>query len=195
MSTAKPLHVAEHRGLRELYAMARQLRDHWRALGARIANGAPVQAALLRDGSSAARGLIGELTDLTAGRGLHGRPAAQGLGARLASVHSALVDTTLEVNQALRVAVLDVVHVVTLLEYVALLAARRGDAELEVFLTGWAERMRIHEVAIRAGAVSLASDPDAAVAVAAPGIAGRAGHGLATVAGTIGEWVDRRAAR
>ncbi|MEA2187743.1 MAG: hypothetical protein QOK16_2754 [Solirubrobacteraceae bacterium] len=195
MSDIDALHTAEHRALRELYVMARKLRDHWRALGGRIQTSAPHQAALLRDGSDVARGLIGELIDITPARGLHGQPAAEGLGARLASMHSALLDTALEVNQALRFAALEVAHVVTLLDYVAQLAARRGDQELEAFLTGWAERMREHEAAIRAAAVSLAKDPDTAVEAAAPGIAGRAGHGLATAAGTIGEWIDGRAAR
>src|SRR5688572_15007238 len=111
------MHPVEHRGLRELYAMTRQLRDHWRALAGRLEAGAPQQAQLLRDGSDLARTLLGELTDVTAERGLYGQPLAQGLGARLAGVHSALLDTSLEVHQALRFAVLDVVHVVTLLEF------------------------------------------------------------------------------
>lgn len=195
MSDAKPMHPAEHRALRELYAMARQLHDHWRTLGRRIQTSAPDQAALLRDGSDAARGLIGELTEMTAARGIYGRPAAQGLGARLASAHSALLDTTLEVNQALRFAVLDIAHVATLLDYVATLAGRRGDDELEACLKRWGQQLRDREAAIRAATIALANDPDTAVAAAAPGIAGRAGHGLATLAGTIGEWVDGRAAR
>ena len=189
------MHPAEHRGLRELYATSRQLRDHWRTLAARIARMAPEQAELLRDGSDVARGLIGELTDVTAARGLYGRPAAQGFGARLASLHSVLLDTTLEINQALRISVLDIAHVVTLLEYLEPLAAHRGDEELETFLATWAATMRAQEEGVRAAAIALAADPDLAIAAAAPGIAGRAGHGLATLAGTLGEWVDGRAAR
>ena len=38
------MHSLEHRGLRELYAMTRQLRDHWRALAARLEARAPQQA-------------------------------------------------------------------------------------------------------------------------------------------------------
>jgi hypothetical protein len=189
------VHPAEHRGLRELYVMARQLRDHWRALAGRLEAAAPEQAALLREGSDAARALIGELADVTAARGLHGRPAAQGFGARLASLHTVVLDTTLEVNQALRFAVLDVVHVVVLLEYLAALARTDGDGELEAFLAGWTPRMRVHEEALRRAAVALAGAPDTAVGAAAPGLAGRIAHGAATAAGTLGEWVDGRAAR
>ncbi|HTN25610.1 MAG TPA: hypothetical protein VL120_16600 [Solirubrobacteraceae bacterium] len=189
------MHPAEHRGLRELYVAARQLRDHWRSLAARLQSGAPAEAALLMAGSDLARGLIGELTDVTAARGLHGRPAAQGFGARLASVHSVLLDTALEVNQALRFAVLDVVHVVTLLDYLAVLADGEGDSALEAFLAGWAPRMRAQEEAIRAAAVALGAAPDASIAAAAPGLPGRVMHGAANVVGTLGEWVDGRAAR
>jgi hypothetical protein len=189
------VYPAEHRGLRELYVMARQLRDHWRALAGRLEASAPEQAALLREGSDDARALIGELAGVTAARGLHGRPAAQGFGARLASLHTVLLDTSLEINQALRIAVLDVVHVVVLLEYLAALARADADGELEAFLAGWAPRMGVHEQALRAAAVALGDAPDAAVGAAATGLAGRILHGGATAVGTLGEWVDARAAR
>ena len=187
------MHPAEHRGLRELDVTARQLRDHWRTLAERLESGAPQQSALLREGSDLARTLLGELTDVTAARGLHGRLAAQGFGAQLASLHSALLDTTLEVNQALRFATLDVVHVVTLLDYLAALAHADADPELEAFLAGWAPRMREQEDAIRAAAVAVAGTPDDAIRAAAPGIAGRVMHGAFNAVGTVGEWVDRRA--
>jgi hypothetical protein len=132
---------------------------------------------------------------VTAARGLGGRPAAQGVGARLAGARLALLDSTLEVNQALRVAVLDAQHVGTLLEYLARLAAQRGDAELQAFLAGWSERLRVHEHAVRDAAIALGDDPDAAIAIATPGLAGRAGHGIAAALGTVGEWVDGRAVR
>ncbi|HEX8158394.1 MAG TPA: hypothetical protein VF526_13505 [Solirubrobacteraceae bacterium] len=62
-------------------------------------------------------------------------------------------------------------------------------------MTSWTKGMREQEPAVRTAAVSLAGDPYTAVEAAAPGIAGRAGHGPATAAGMIGEWIDRRAAR
>ena len=189
------MHPTEHRGLRELYAMTRQLRNHWRTLAERIDAAAPPEAQLLRSGAAAARALIGELTDVTAARGLYGRPTAQGLGARLAGAHNALLDTTLEVNQALRFAVLDVVHVVTLLDYLARAAAQDGDAELRHFLEGWSERMRAQEDAVRTAAVALGGEPERAIIACAPGLAGRLGHGAASALGTFGEWFDRRARR
>lgn len=189
------MHPVEHRGLRELYAMARQLRDHWRALATRLDGVAPEQAQLLRDGSDRARALLAELSDVTAQRGIFGRPMAQGLGAQLARIHSGVIDTALEVNQALRFAVLDVVHVVTLLEFLAGAAAHDGDAELAAFLSTWAAQLRDQERAIRTAVVSLADDLDLAVRASVPGVAGRIGHGAAGVLGTFGEWFDRRAAR
>jgi hypothetical protein len=189
------MHPTEHRGLRELFAMTRQLRNHWRALAERIDAQAPQEAQLLRDGAELAGALIAELTDVAAARELYGRPMAQGLGARLAGAHSTLLDTTLEVNQALRLAVFDVVHVVTLLDYLARAAALGGDEELRAFLTGWAQRMRGQEESVRAAAVALADDPDRAVRNCAPGLAGRVGHGAAHALGTFGEWFDRRARR
>lgn len=188
------MHPVEHRGLRELYAMARQLRDHWRALAGRLDASAPEQALLLRDGSDVARALLGELSDVTAQRGIHGRPLAQGLGASLARIHNGVLDTALEVNQALRFAVLDVVHVVTLLEFLAA-AAREQDAELAAFLSGWATRLRAQEEAVRSALVALAGDPDLAVRPASSGVGGKIGHGAASAIGTFGEWFDRRAAR
>lgn len=189
------MHPVEHRGLRELYAMTRQLRNHWRALAGRLDTTAPEQAPALREGSDVARALLGELGDVTAQRGIHGRPMAQGLGAQIARIHNGALDTALEVNQALRFAALDVVHVVTLLEFLAAAAAHEGDSELDAFLAGWALRMRAQEDAIRTAVVALAGNPDLAVQATSPGIAGRIGHGAAGVLGTFGEWFDRRAAR
>lgn len=189
------MHPVEHRGLRELYATARQLRDHWRRLADRIDAAAPEEARLLRAGSDVARALIGELTDVTAARDLYGRPLAQGLGARIAAAHSTLLDTSLEVNQALRFAALDAVHVVTLLDFLARAGAHNGDPELQAFLEGWAGRMRAQEEAIRAAAVALGDEPDRAVRPAATGLSGKIGHGAAAAIGTVGEWVDRRVAR
>lgn len=189
------MHPVGHRGIRELYAMTRQLRDHWRALAARLDADAPEQAQLLREGSSLARTLLGELTDVTAVRGVYGQPLAQGLGARLAGVHNTLLDTSLEVHQALRFAALDVAHVVTLLEFLARASVQEADQELQGFLAGWATRMREQEEAVRAAAVALGDDPELATRRAARGVGGRIGHGAAGALGTLGEWFDRRAKR
>ncbi|MDQ3678283.1 MAG: hypothetical protein M3401_16045 [Actinomycetota bacterium] len=189
------MHPAEHRGLRELYVSARQLRQHWRRLADRMDAIGAGGVDVLRAGSDEARALLGELTDVTAARGLYGKPAAQGLGARVAGMRNTLVDPTLEVSQVLRFAVLDVQHVVTLLGYLARLAARREDEELRAFLAAWEERMRAHEDAIRALAIALGDTPDDAIVPSTPGLGGRAAHGLAAKVGTAGEWFDGRAGR
>lgn len=173
---------------------ARQLRVHWRELGRRLdAVGCACPA--LDAGSQSASELLCELTAACAARGLHARPAAQGLGRRIAGARLALVDPALEVNQALRMAVLDATHVATLLAYLGQLAARRGDDELAGLLDRWAARMHVHEDELRARATAAAGDPDAAILAATPGIAGRAGHAVATAAGAAGEWVDGRLRR
>jgi hypothetical protein len=188
------MHPAEHRGLRELHAAARQLRVHWRELGRRLdAVGYPCPE--LGAGSHSAGELLVELTAACEARGLHARPAAQGLGARIAGARLALVDPALEVNQALRMAVLDAAHVVTLLAYLARLATRRGDGELVELLEARASRMRAHEEALRARAIASGDDPDAAITIATPGAAGRAGHAIAAALGSAGEWVDGRLRR
>jgi hypothetical protein len=188
------MHPAEHRGLRELHAAARQLRVHWRELGRRLdAVGFP--CATLDEGSQDAGELLIELTAACAVRGLRARPAAQGLGARLAGARLALVDPALEANQALRMALLDATYVVTLLAYLARLAARRADDELVALLDGWAVRMGAREDALRASAIACGDDPDAAIIAATPGMAGRVGHAVAAAVGTAGEWVDGRLRR
>jgi hypothetical protein len=174
-----------------VHAAARQLRVHWRAIADRLdaVGGAPEA---LRAGSRSAGELLAELTAACAERGLYAGPAAQGLGTRVAGARLALVDPALEVNQVLRFAVLDATHLVLALEYVARLAAQRGDDELVSILTARAARMRAHEDDLRAAAVAAGDDPDAAIAAASPGLAGRAGHGIANAIGAAGEWVDGR---
>ena len=88
--------------------MASQLASHWTRLGGRL-GGAPGDA--LAGGASAARELLRELAARTAAHGLHGFPAAQGVGGRLAGARNVAGDLLLERNQALRAAVLDVAHV------------------------------------------------------------------------------------
>lgn len=193
MSETTPgLHPAQNRGLRELYAGTRQLAEHWEALAVRLAAGEGVDE--LRAGAAAARELLVELADVTAGYGLHGYPAAQGVGARVAGLRNAVADRTMERNQALRTAVLDLQHVVTLLGYLAAVAESRGDAPLAEFCGRWERKLKRLEGRIRRAAIGAGADPDAAVEPLDHGALGRAGHRLAHLGGTLGEWVDRRAA-
>ena len=181
------LYPAEHRALRELYATASQLGSHWTRLAGRL--GGPSGDAL-SDGASAARELLRELAERTAAHGLHGFPAAQGLGGRLAGLRNVAGDLLLERNQALRAAVLDVAHLTTLLAYLSALADRRGDAMLAAWHRRWEVRLRDLEERVEATVVALADDPDDAIQPASSSTAGRAGHGLANGLGTIGEAID-----
>jgi hypothetical protein len=196
------MHPAEHRALRELHAAVRHLRDHWATLAARLRAGARPNAgtpedgaAILTAGSEAAGRLLVALAPLTRGRGVPGRTAAQGVGSTLAQGRSLLADRTLEVNQALRLAALDVTHAVTLLGYLERLAAARGDGALATFHAGGRAALAPHEVAVRAAALAVGDRPDEAIAPADPSAAGRLGHRAAVAVGTLGEAVDRRLGR
>jgi hypothetical protein len=179
------LHPAEHRAVRELHATARALASHWSALASRL--GEPA-AGPLRSGASSARALLEALSyrpDLPAGY-----PAAQGVGGGLAALRGSARDVVLERNQALRLAVGDVLHVVTLLGYLAALAEARGDADLAAFHREWKEQLATSQRAVSGAVLALAADPDSAVLPADPGPLGRAGHGVANAFGTFGEAFD-----
>jgi len=167
--------------------MASQLAAHWDRLGARL--GGPA-GSVLADGASSARELLGELSERTAAHGLHGFPAAQGVGGRLANLRNLAGDLLLERNQALRAAVLDVVHVTTLLAYLSALADRRGDAMLASWHRRWEARLRDLTGRVEAVVVGLAEDPDDAILPASDSTAGRAGHAVANGFGTLGEAID-----
>jgi hypothetical protein len=167
--------------------MASQLETHWDRLGERL--GGPA-GDVLADGAVASRELLGELAERTGAHGLYGFPAAQGVGGRLANLRNLAGDLLLERNQALRAAVLDVVHVATLLAYLSALADRRGDAMLAAWHRRWEVRLRDLTDRVEATVVALAEDPDDAILPASPTAAGRAGHGIANGLGTIGEAID-----
>jgi hypothetical protein len=97
----------------------------------------------------------------------------------------------LERNQALRFAVLDVQHVVTLVAYLARLAAADGDEELRALLARAEAELRRAETAVRDAAIALGDRPDAALEP----VGARAGHMLSVAIGTAGEWVDRQLGR
>jgi hypothetical protein len=134
--TDQGLFPAEHRALRELYALARQLGGHWAKLAGKL-DGPPE---VLARGADASKELLSELAERTAAYGLHGVPAATGAGvwsSRLRGVG----DRLLERNQALRTAVLDVQHVTTLLAYLGQLADGRSDTALAGWLRSWESRL------------------------------------------------------
>jgi hypothetical protein len=112
-TTEQGLFPAEHRALRELHAAARHLASHWQWLAPRLGGR---QQAVLQRGAAAGRELLAELAARTNARGLHGFPAAAGVGSRLAGLRD-VGDLMLERNQAMRMALLDLQHTITLLEY------------------------------------------------------------------------------
>jgi hypothetical protein len=185
------LHPAQNRGLRELRAMARQLAVHWAALAGRLEGD---DARVLRRGEAAARKLGRELADTTAAYNLFGSPAAELVGGSLAQGRGRAGDRFLERNQALRFALLDAQHVRTLLDYQAALARELGQPELEALCERWERRIGAAELELRGRVTALAHDPDAAVEPVDRSPLGRAAHGAAFVAGSVGEWIDRLAA-
>jgi hypothetical protein len=187
---SQDLHPAENRGYRELYAFARQIAPHWPQLAARLGGSAERP---LREGAASAERLIAALEQKTPEYGLYGKPAAQGLGDSLAKTRRGVRDRFLERNQALRFAVSDVQHVVTLLGYLEQVARTRHDEELRTFCSDQRGRLMQVERAARAAAIELGNDPDAAVQPLDSSAAGKVAHTAAYAMGTVGEWIDRRA--
>jgi hypothetical protein len=185
------LHAAENRGYRELYAFARQIADHWPKLAERMAGSSAERP--LREGVAAAQELLRELEQRTPEYGLYGKPAAQGMGANLARTRRDVRDRFLERNQALRFAVSDMQHVVTLLGYLEQAARSRGDDGLRGFCSDQRARLMPVERTARAAAIELGSSPDEAIEPLDRSAAGRVAHGAAYAMGSVGEWFDRRA--
>jgi hypothetical protein len=178
---------AEHRGLRELYAAGRQLAGHWASLADLLD---PPAARTFAHGAGEAGDLLDALRRETERRRLYGRVAARGAGRSLAAARSALSQPFLEVNQAVRLAVLDAQHLGTLLGYLERLAGARRDEGLAAFHAAWRLRIEELELAGRKSAVALGDDPEAATAPVRSDPAGRAGHAVAMAVGTAGERLD-----
>jgi hypothetical protein len=188
-----PLHPAENRGYRELYVTGRSTAKRLGRL-AQSLDGTDAREPLDKAAESLGK-LLDELGPLTARHDLHGDVAAQGGGANLGILRGAVFDRFLERNQALRIAVDDLEHVATLLAYLANVSEVRGDAKLPEFCRSWERRMRRQVSAVRKAAVTLGSDPDAAVQPLDASPASRAAHRVAWAVGSVGEWTDRQVAR
>jgi hypothetical protein len=184
--TGQGLFPAEHRALRELHAMTRQLFGHWARLAHRVGGDA---GDVLEGGAAAARELLEELEAQCAAHDVQVFPAAQTVGANAARLRG-VGDLMLERNQAVRGAVLDMTHVTLLLGYLGRLAELRGDTELAAFHRRWEVRLRQIEDGARAIAAAEGSSPERAIEPAEPGSLGRAGHAVANGLGTLGEALD-----
>jgi hypothetical protein len=183
------LHPAQNRGFRELYAASRHLVDHYRSLAELIPEDA------LLEGAAVGRRLLDDLRAHTERYGLYGFPAAQNVGSSAARARSGVGERFLERNQALRLAVLDAQHVVTLLGYLAAASEANGNADLVDFCRRWENAMLEAEQHLRAAAVDQGERPDEAVEPLHGSHVGRAAHSVQNAFGTLGEWVDRQAAR
>ncbi|WP_037499916.1 hypothetical protein [Solirubrobacter soli] len=183
--TPNGLYAAEHRAYRELHATTRQLQSHWGKLARRLDD-----VEVLAEGASQAGALLAGLEQRVGdAHDLHGQPAAQAVGARLAGARG-VSDLLLERNQAFRTALLDLQHVTTLLGYVAELARTRGDADTAEWFAAWERQLAVLEERGRAAAAAMGRDPEAAIAPADDGRAGRAGARLGVAFGTVGEAID-----
>jgi hypothetical protein len=187
-----PLHPAENRGSRELFLTAREAETRLNrlaeALDAEAARPVARAAELLGD-------LVVELRSVLARHDLYSELAAEGSGARIGTVRGAILDRFLERNQALRFAVDDLEHATTLLAYLAVVSETRGDEQLPELCRSWERRMRRQVSAVRGAALALAADPDTAIEPLDTSPVGQVAHKSAVVAGTVGEWIDRRFAR
>jgi hypothetical protein len=183
------LHPAEHRAYRELYAACRQLITRWKRVGSAL-EGTPV-GERLADGAAETSVFLTELAPRTASYGLYGSPMAQGMGARIADLRTAVVDRGGDTGLVVRSAVLDMEHVTTLLRHLAELARARADRSMAGFCEEWAGRLESTLDAVREAAVELGADPDRASAPLGDSAVNRAAHGVGWVFGSIGEAVDR----
>jgi hypothetical protein len=193
VATEASLHPAEHRAYRELYAACRQLITRWRRVGSALAD-TPVGERLV-DGAAETSVLLTELAPRTASYGLYGGPMAQGMGARIADLRTALVDRGGDTGLVVRSAVLDMEHVTTLLRHLAELARARDDQSMAGFCEEWAGRLEATLGAVREAAVGLGADPDRTSAPLDQSALNRAAHGVGWVFGSIGEAVDKLVGR
>ncbi len=187
------LHPAEHRAYRELYVASRQLINRWGRLMSAL-DGAP-EAPVLQKAAGEVERMLAALSSRTAAYGLHGGPAAQGLGARIADLRGAITDRTVDTGMVMRFAVLDIEHVRTLLRHLAELARARGDMGLAGFCDEWAANVKPEVQAVRKAAVRLGASPDRAAAPIDDSLLGRTAHGVGWVFGAVGEGLDRATAR
>jgi hypothetical protein len=179
------VHPARHRALRELAAFARQMADHWDALGGRLDG--PASAALT-DGADAAREVLDAVRPLASARDLEIGPMAMNAG-RVARARPPVPDALLERNQALRHALLDAQHLVTLVEYVGALSAGEGDGPLETACAEWKTTLQKPVRRVRRAVIALGETPDVAIEPLSKG------QRLTWAIGWFGEATDRRASR
>lgn len=184
------LHPTEHRGYRELYLSLQSMQKHWVRLSRDIEEEHALDA--LRFGVHRTGTLLRELKPVTENFGVFGGPRALGAGRVNAAVQNLLRDPFLELNQALRLAILDAEHVANLLEYLAAAASQRGDEITEAFFQKWERRIRDLSRKVRKAAIALVANPDQCVQPAHDSLRGKLCNRAAVLVGTYGEASDQR---
>ena len=187
------MHPAENRGYRELYLTGRQLVGRWSRLAEMLA-GTPAAEPLQKTADSVDT-MLTELEPLTARHNLYSRIAAQGTGARLGHARAAVGDRFTGAKPGAAPRPRRPRARPTLLAYLAQGQRGAGRRRAAEFCRTWERRLRRQLGAARKAAVAMGEDPDSAIAPLDPSKVGRAAHGAAYAAGTVGEWVDRRVAR
>jgi hypothetical protein len=185
----RQLHPAEHRAYRELYASSRQLVNRWGRLISSL-EGTPY-AEVLERGRERVERLLEALAEETEPYGVYGGPAAQGVGARIAGVRSAITDRSVDTGMVMRLAVLDIEHVATLLGQLAELALAREDTELAGFCREWQRVVMPDVKATRTTAIAVGASPDIAAAPLDQSTIGKAAHRVGWAFGAVGEAIDR----
>jgi hypothetical protein len=183
------LHPAEHRAYRELYAACRQLIRRWRRVAPAL-DGTEV-GDRLKDGAAETSVLLTDLAPRTATFGLYGGPLAEGIGARIADLRTAVTDRGGDTGLIVRSTVLDMEYVTTLLRQLAELARARDDRNMAGFCEEWAGRLESNLAAVRQAAVELGANPDRTSAPLGDSVVNRAAHAAGWVFGSVGEAVDR----
>jgi hypothetical protein len=187
------LHPAEHRAYRELYVSCRQLTERWKRLAVALED-TPAPVTLTKTAKQVER-LLGELEPRTAIYELHSKPAAQTLGARIGDARALVVDRSLDSGAALRFAVLDLEHIVTLLRQLARMAKARGDEDQRYFCLEWAKKLRPLVRRVRDEAIALGDDPDRVGAPLDDSAVSKGLHRAGWAVGTVGEWIDKKVGR
>jgi hypothetical protein len=184
------VHPAQHRALRELWAVSGAVERHARTVATQL-DDRHAHLATTAGGVVARLDVLrGELRPALRERDLHADLAAEAAGRLLVTPRPAL-----EVGQAVRLALTGTQHVLALLELTSALAAEQDDDRLRGLLSRQAGLLGTSERELRRALTGLARTPDVLVQRLDRSPVGAAGHAAAVTAGAVGEWVDRRVGR
>lgn len=187
------LHPTEHRGYRELHLSLKSLQQHWTRLAGCIGEGDCVD--VLRFGAHRAGTLMRELRTVTESLSVYGGPQALAAGRLAAAFQNFVRDPFLEINQAVRLAILDAEHIANLLAYLAAAADRRDDNERGAFFTRWAGRFRDLQEKLRESALSMIENPEFCIRPVYRTLPGRVAQQIVVLLGNVGETADHHLSR